>query len=287
MLIAMAEDGLDGGVVVAEVDLMAIWDVISQIVIGQDGLAYVVDANGQLIAHPDLSLVLAKTDLSALPQVAALSADVQPPGSNPDGSRVASDVRGRRVLTSHQTIESLGWSVFVEQPLDEVEAPLYWTLWRTVLLLLVGLLISSLASLFLARSMVRPIRALQAGVARIGAGALDQRVEVRTGDELEVLADAFNQMNAQLRESYANLEQKVEARTRDLMQLWSSRRPPPRFCGQSRPHRPTCSRSWTPWLKARPGAVRRTTPRFCASMALTCVLSPRTARCNRCSSRKS
>src|SRR4029078_12443934 len=111
---------------------------------------------------------------------------------------------------------SLGWSVFVEQPLDEVVAPLYWTLLRTSLLLLVGLVFSSLASLFLARSMVRPIHALQAGAARIGAGALDQRIEVRTGDELEALGEALNQMPAHWRESYATLEQRVEERTRDL-----------------------------------------------------------------------
>jgi signal transduction histidine kinase len=66
------------------------------------------------------------------------------------------------------------------------------------------------------RRLSRPIQTLQAGAARIGAGALDQRIEVRTGDEFEVLAEQFNSMAAQLQESYANLEQKVEARTREL-----------------------------------------------------------------------
>ena len=65
--------------------------------------------------------------------------------------------------------------------------------------------------------MVRPIQALQAGAARIGGGALDQRIEVHTDDELEALAEEFNRMTGQLRESYATLEQKVEdQRTRDL-----------------------------------------------------------------------
>jgi signal transduction histidine kinase len=64
--------------------------------------------------------------------------------------------------------------------------------------------------------MVTPIRAVQTGAARIGAGALDHRIAIRTGDELEVLANQFNSMAAQLQESYANLEQKVEDRTRDL-----------------------------------------------------------------------
>ena len=65
-------------------------------------------------------------------------------------------------------------------------------------------------------STVTPIQALQAGADRIGAGVPDQRIDVRTGDELESLAEQFNAMVAQLRESYANLEQKVEDRTREV-----------------------------------------------------------------------
>src|SRR5262249_37377800 len=64
----------------------------------------------------------------------------------------------------------------------------------------------------------RPIRALQAGAARIGEGNLSDRIEVKTGDELEVLADQFNSMAERLRESYAGLERKVDARTRELQE---------------------------------------------------------------------
>ena len=60
-----------GGVTVAEVNLKFIWDVVSQIKVGKAGLAYVVDGSGALIAHPDISLVLQKTDLASLTQVKA------------------------------------------------------------------------------------------------------------------------------------------------------------------------------------------------------------------------
>jgi len=63
---------------------------------------------------------------------------------------------------------------------------------------------------------VTPIQSLREGAARIGAGALDQRIEVRTGDELEALAEEFNRMTGRLSESYADLEQKVDFRTRAL-----------------------------------------------------------------------
>ena len=54
------------------------------------------------------------------------------------------------------------------------------------------------------------------GAARIGSGDLGQRIAIRTGDELEGLADQFNDMAGKLQESYADLEQKVETRTREL-----------------------------------------------------------------------
>ncbi len=216
MTIAMAGRGQDAGVTVAEVNLKFIWDVVSQIKIGKAGYAYVVDARGNLIAHPDISLVLQKTVLNALPQVRDALAGPPRPGEARDDATIARGTQGRQVLTVHAPITPLGWSVFVEQPLAEAFAPLYSSMFRTAVLLLVGLAISVLASLFLARRMVTPIQALQAGAARIGAGALDQRIEVRTGDELEALADQFNSMTAQLQGSYANLEHKVEERTREL-----------------------------------------------------------------------
>jgi signal transduction histidine kinase/CheY-like chemotaxis protein len=216
MTIAVAENGEQGGVTAAEVSLKFTWDVVTRIKIGKAGYAYVVDQNGQLIAHPDISLVLQKTSFANLPQVqAALAAPVQP-GQDRDEALIGPDFRGHQVLTAYETVTPPGWIVFVDQPLEEAFAPIFASVARTVLLLGLGVLLAVLASLVLARRMVRPIQALQAGAARIGAGALDQRIEVRTGDELEALAEEFNQMTAKLRESYATLEQKVEERTREL-----------------------------------------------------------------------
>ena len=215
MTIAMPQSG-GGGVTVAEVNLKFIWDVVSQIKIGKAGQAYVVDSRGQLIAHPDISLVLQKTDLSSLAQIRVALAGPPQPGETKDEVTIAADPRGTQVLTAHAAVVSLGWSVFVELPLEEAFAPLYASSVRTVVLLVVGLVLSLLASLVLARRMVTPIQALQAGAARIGAGELGHRIEVRTGDELEALADQFNTAAAQLQESYATLEQRVEERTREL-----------------------------------------------------------------------
>src|ERR1051325_733820 len=72
--LAIAGTRRDAGISVAEVNLKLIWDVVSQIKVGERGHAYVVDAQGRLIAHPDISLVLRNTDMSRLAQVSAARA---------------------------------------------------------------------------------------------------------------------------------------------------------------------------------------------------------------------
>jgi signal transduction histidine kinase/CheY-like chemotaxis protein len=212
MNLAVAGPGMDSGITVAEISLKYIWDVVSGIKVGEHGAAYVVNNEGKLIAHPDLSLVLRNTDLSGLAQVKAARAH-QGPDASP---YVAEDISGRRVLTANAAIPQLGWLVFVELPIEEAYAPLYASLRAVGLLLLVGLGLAVLLSLVLARRMVLPIQALETGAARIGAGGLDHRIHITTGDELEALGDQFNGMAARLQDSYATLEGKVVERTRQL-----------------------------------------------------------------------
>jgi signal transduction histidine kinase/CheY-like chemotaxis protein len=200
------------GATVAEISLKYIWDVVSSIRVGEHGAAYVIDAHGKLVAHPDLSLVLRNTDLSQLDQVKSARARNVPD----DPPHLAEDMAGRQVLTANAAIAPLRWLVFVELPIDEAYAPLYASLSIRGLLLLGGLGLAVLLSLVLARRMVLPIQALQVGAARIGAGGLDHRIHITTGDELEALGDQFNGMAARLQDSYATLEGKVAERTREL-----------------------------------------------------------------------
>jgi len=213
MRIAVMPGGQGEGVTEVEVNLRFAWDLVSQIRVGETGHAYVVDRQGQLVSHPDISLVLKKSDFSGLPQVRVALAGQDTALPDQDAGR---DPEGHPVLAAHAPITELGWIVLVEQPLAEAYAPLYGAVARTGLMLLVALALAAFASLALARRMVRPIRALQEGAARVGAGGLDHRMEVATDDELQAVAEEFNRMAARLHESYAGLERKVAERTREL-----------------------------------------------------------------------
>jgi signal transduction histidine kinase len=216
MTLSLAGTRRDAGVSIAEVNLKLIWDVVSKIKVGEHGQAYVVDARGRLIAHPDISLVLRNTDMTRLAQVQAAQRGAT--GASAEEIQTSTDIQGRRVLTAFAPVAPLGWTVFVELPVDEAYQPLIASMQRSLLVLFAALCLAALAGTFLARRMVVPIQALRAGAARLGSGDLSQRISVNTGDELEALADQFNDMAGRLEESYTGLEKKVELRTRELAQ---------------------------------------------------------------------
>ena len=170
MTVAVAGSG--GQVTAADVNLKFMWDVVSRIRVGETGYAYVVDSAGHLVAHPDISLVLRKTDLSALPQVSAALA-----GDGAEALSISSrGLDGAPVLASFAAIAPLGWFVIVEQPQSEAFAPLRASVARTGLLLLAGVVLSILAAAWLARRMVTPVFA-----------DLERKVEARTAELTEAL----------------------------------------------------------------------------------------------------
>jgi signal transduction histidine kinase len=214
MTLSLAGTRKDAGVSIAEVNLKLIWDVVSQIKVGERGHAYVVGAGGRLIAHPDISLVLRNTDMSKLVQVQAAQAGTT--GAGLESLQGAMNIQGQEVLTASAPIAPLGWTMFVELPVEEAYASLYAALQRLAVVLTAASIFAVLAGIFLARRMVGPIQALRAGAERIGGGDFAQRISIKTGDELEGLANQFNDMGARLQESYADLEKKVESRTAEL-----------------------------------------------------------------------
>jgi signal transduction histidine kinase len=121
------------------------------------------------------------------------------------------------VLSSYAYLPSLDWAVIIERPLEEAYEPLYASLLRTSALVMLGLWIALLASAYVARRLVRPLQELRVGVERIGAGDLDFRIKIDTGDEIECLAEEFNKMARQRQRHAVELESRILERTRELV----------------------------------------------------------------------
>jgi PAS domain S-box-containing protein len=104
------------------------------------------------------------------------------------------------------------WVVGVAMPRDIALAPLYQGL-HTKLLAFGGiLLLSGLIAALVARLYARPVRLLQGLAHALGRGELSRRAHIRTGDELEELGAAFNQMAEQTAQRQQEVERlRVEA----------------------------------------------------------------------------
>jgi two-component system, NtrC family, sensor kinase len=198
-----------GGVVGETLDLGVIQDLVRQTRLGTSGYVYAIDARGVLIAHPN-SAAFTNRSL-ALPQVTRALASQA-------GSTVGRNLRGQKALSTWATVGPVGWKVFVEQPESTAFAPVRGKIWRTALLLAAFLAVGVGLSVLLARRLVRPVKQIRTAAARIGAGAYDERIELRRRDELGGLADELNGMAASLQASVHSLERKVEERTRELQQ---------------------------------------------------------------------
>jgi signal transduction histidine kinase len=206
------------GVLLAEVSLIYIGEnVVSRLADGVTGYTYVVSRAGDLLAHPQVSLVLQRRNVTHLDQVGSALSSASPEGSSQ--GTLTRNLQGEQVFSSHAAIADLDWVVFVERAAEEVYRPLYSSIQRTAALVLVGLGMALLASLLVARRILRPLRTLRHGVQRIGSGDLAFRLDVKTGDELEMLAEEFNRMTARLQEAYTGLEHKVAERTQELVAL--------------------------------------------------------------------
>ena len=197
------------GVVGETLDLRAIRDLVRQTRLGTSGYVYAIDARGVPIAHPNSAAFTHRS--LAFPQVTRALA-------SQTGSTVGRNLRGEKVLSTWATVGPTGWKVFVEQPESAAFAPVRGKIRRTALLLAAFVAAGIGLSVLLARRLVRPVKQMRTAAARIGAGAYDERIELRRRDELGDLADELNGMAASLQASVQSLERKVEERTRELQQ---------------------------------------------------------------------
>lgn len=185
------------GFLFAKLDFNQVWKWIGEVKIGETGHAFLVDRKGNLIAHKEVERVLAHSNFSSLPVVSDFMNDIEP---SPERWREYSDERGEQVVAMYQSLPKLGWAVVTQVPEKEVYAPIkkmyksifFWTVFWTAIFLVVGFM--------LVNQIIGPILTLEEGAKKIGTGKLDIKLDVRTGDELEVLAANFEKMAVSLKQ---------------------------------------------------------------------------------------
>ncbi|MBM4124174.1 MAG: HAMP domain-containing protein [Nitrospira sp.] len=189
---------------------------------GQTGHVMLIDSRGTVINCPILPTGVRVNDTALIRSVTAEEPGWVKAAGDGHGGQAASII-GFAPLpeTSATTRASTGllWHTFAWQSSQELFAPTHsLLLWvASAGLLAMGLLGS--IGYYAAHRIVTPIRHLQEGAARIGRGELTEPLTIRTGDEIERLADEFNTMNERLKSAFSNLEEKVAAKTAEVRAL--------------------------------------------------------------------
>ena len=111
------------------------------------------------------------------------------------------------------------WFLLSMQSWTEVMRPSLPYRQLLVVLLALGMFVPLLVTAYGVRHITEPIQKLIRAAGQVTAGQFKHRIEVKTGDEIETLAEQFNLMSAELDDSYSLLEKKVTERTHELATL--------------------------------------------------------------------
>ncbi|MBN2004676.1 MAG: PAS domain-containing protein [Anaerolineae bacterium] len=173
-------------------------------------VAIIVDGQGRVIYHPDPQYV--GEDFSN--QVA-----VQHVLKSEAGAMRTTNARREIVVAGYAPIPDTSWGMITEMRWEDVHKRSLGWRYSLGFLLAIAVFLPIIVTSIGAKKIIRPITNLMNAVDGVASGNFDQITTINSGDELEELARQFNVMASKLRNSYAILEQKVVARTRELATL--------------------------------------------------------------------
>ena len=209
--------GAFAGAVFAQVDARVMPSVVAEIskIVEKPGRVYIVNEKGTVIAHPDLSYVLAERDLGALPLVRNIVEhpdvrDVTATYENEEGNRVLGSAHSLTIQLFDARAEessSVNWFVIAEQPEAAVYGDARSAALFSVALSVAAVIAAVIAAIFFAGRVARPIEALHRATLEFGKGNLSYRAEVLSHDEIGDLAQSFNTTAGALASTVASLKE--------------------------------------------------------------------------------
>jgi sigma-B regulation protein RsbU (phosphoserine phosphatase) len=234
------------GVIGLDIALSSLNDRIINTQVGKKGYALLLDKSGKVIAHPKLTKGSQKWDES-------FKTENWLTVTNQGLGRIAlemtrgargvqqGDFDGGEKYIAYAPIKSTNWSIGVVMPVDEIVLPAKITKekiisrrddtekdikkrlssmqWQALVFFLGIIIAISIIALKLSNTITKPMISLTKGAQVIGNGKLDYKIDIKTGDELEDLADAFNKMADDLKVYIQNLQETTAAKERIQSEL--------------------------------------------------------------------
>jgi len=204
------------GTLAAELNLKFMWDLVSQLKVGETGYAYVVDEKGTLIAYSDTSRVLKNENVQDIGQVSEFISNPSASGDISPDTAAYQGLNGETVVGTYLPLGSPTWAVVIEMPWTEAYAILLLQIRSIAIIVAVVGVLAGLFGAFIARRLSAPLVSLSKVAAEITGGNLDLRAREEGPAEVGRVASTFNDMTARLRGMIGTLEERVAERTKAL-----------------------------------------------------------------------
>ncbi|MCB0194797.1 MAG: PAS domain S-box protein [Anaerolineae bacterium] len=196
----------DGGVVAARLLMNVLWDVVADLTFGETGQAYIVNQEGQIVAHTNVNIALDRTNLRDRPELEAIIN-----ASDEQSTHTYFNFANIEVVGVNRPVEGTAWVVVTEVPTAEVFATS-----QTALFLLggglviCGIVVMLVTGRFLGQLIIKPMERLRTGAVQIGRGDLTHQIDLTIKNEVGQVAQAFNTMVKQLHDREETLKQQRE-----------------------------------------------------------------------------
>lgn len=225
-------DGNLKGVIGVDLILSQIGDFLRKLKVSPSGQVFIIERNGRLIASSSTEKpfkilngkaqrlnVLDSRDRLIQTTAKHLQQQFSDFNQIKDSQQLEFTITGERhfiEITPWRDRHGLNWLAIVVVPESDFMAQINANTNITIILCLVALVVATILGLLTSRWIAKPIQRLSQSSEAIAHGDLDQNVDIKGINELEVLSQSFNQMAAQIKDSFELLETRVEQRTEEL-----------------------------------------------------------------------
>ncbi len=214
-------DGTINSILVSKLWLLDIQNLISNTTFGETGFSFITDGNMDIIAHANYGLVIKHANI--INEYSGIEKQIREVLKN-KGVYVHGTFRDKRngkYLFTSFYIDKFNWILSVAQSEREVFSSTYRPIKLFVILSLILFLLVLMLSKKVSEDIAGPIVKLKELTSFIAEGNFNEKIKVKTNDEIEELANNFNEMSSKLKSLYLNLESKIEERTKELLLLYS------------------------------------------------------------------
>lgn len=190
-------------------------EMIKSFRIEQTGHVYIVDDQGNIVIHPNQNIGTPLTQLLDAGTVASLlnakTAPVVLETETADGT----------ILLASRYLPEAGWTLVAQVPAAEFYTVLHQTQQQMLLMATLLLLLGTAAAIWFSRSLTRPIKHLAALFSQLAGRDADltTRLTLNLDNELNEVADGFNQFVGQLHQVVSDVQQRSGSLASQAKQL--------------------------------------------------------------------